>query len=432
MHPKLIYWPNNSHQGHIASTRTYLSPVGKPQDLQIAEKFYVSDWWMNELAARRDSAVWQYPLQNPHSYLITSFEAYLDHYLATGDKTYLNSMLGAWELIHENWEHTGGSIAICENHWKVDDKGKRQLVNWEKTSHTSHPPKSYYLTNLGHTGETCGSAFWIKFNQRLHLLYPDQERYTAEIEKSIYNVILAAQTDEGRIHYHARMEGKKGTVSISNTCCEGQGTRLLGSLPEYIYTLASDGLYVNLFEASAIDCKVNGQLVNLKLESGFPYKPEVDIRLTTAAPLDMKLRIRTPSWATSEMNILINGKKSASGKPGTYVSLSRKWKNGDRIQFTLPMGLKSSAYSGLDKIAGANRYALEYGPILLALTGKKEAPHKLTGIQNLAGSLIPDASRPLYFSVASNSDYLYVPYWQLEANQNFTVFPVVKADSASK
>jgi DUF1680 family protein len=165
-----------------------------------------------------------------------------------------------------------------------------------------------------------------------------------EIEKSIYNVILAAQTNEGRIHYHAKMEGTKGTVGIANTCCEGQGTRALGSLPEYIYTIASDGLYVNLYEPSAIDWKVKGQPVNLKLESEFPFKPEIAIKVTTSSPLDMKLRIRTPSWATNEMDILINGKKSAVGKPGTYVSLSRKWQNGDRIQFTLPMGLKATTY----------------------------------------------------------------------------------------
>jgi DUF1680 family protein len=428
MHPKLLYWPNNSHQGHIASTRTYLSSIGKPEDLQVAEKYYVSDWWMNELSARRDSAIWQYPLQNPHSYLITSFESYLDHYLATGDKTYLNAMLGAWELIHDKWEHEGGSIAICENHWKVTD-GKRSLVNWDPTNHTSHPPHSYYLTNSGHTGETCGSTFWMKFNQRLHLLYPDEEKYMAEIEKSIYNVILSAQTDEGKIHYHAKMEGTKGTVGMANTCCEGQGTRALGSLPEYMYTIASDGLYVNLYEPSAIDWKVKGQPVNLKLEGEFPFKPEIAIQVTTSSPLDMKLRIRTPSWATNEMDILINGKKSAVGKPGTYVSLSRKWQNGDNIQFTLPMGLKATKYKGYDTIPYHNRYAMEYGPILLALTGKKEAPHIITGTSDLASDLMADATRPLHFSVANNADYQFVPYWQLDSSQNFTVFPIVKSDS---
>jgi DUF1680 family protein len=432
MHPKLLYWPNNSHQGHIASTRTYLSSVGKPEDLRVAEKYYVSDWWMNELNARRDSAVWQYPLQNPHSYLITSFEAYLDHYLATGDKTYLNASLGAWQLIHDKWEHQGGSIAICENHWKVDHNGKRNLVNWDPTNHTSHPPHSYYLTNRGHTGETCGSTFWIKFNQRLHLLYPDQEKYTAEIEKSIYNVILAAQTSDGRIHYHARMEGTKGTVSIANTCCEGQGTRALGSLPEYIYTIASDGLYVNLYEPSAIDWKVKGQPVHLKLEGGFPFKPEISITVTTAAPLDIKLRIRTPSWATNEMDILINGRRSATGRPGTYVSLSRKWQNGDRIHFTLPMGLKVTAYTGFDTIPHCNRYAMEFGPILLALTGKKEAPHIIASTADLTGDLIADATKPLHFSVAKHADYQFVPYWLLDSSRSFTVFPIVKTDSRAE
>ena len=431
MHPKLLYWPNNSHQGHIASTRTYLSPVGKPEDLLVAEKYYVSDWWMNELGAQRDSAIWQYPLQNPHSYLITSFEAYLDHYLATGDKAYLKAMLGAWDLIHDKWEHTGGSIAICENHWQVDSSKKRKLVNWDPTSHTGHPPRSYYVTNRGHTGETCGSAFWIKFNQRLHLLYPDQEKYMAEIEKSIYNVILAAQTGEGRIHYHANLEGTKGTVGIANTCCEGQGTRALGSLPEYIYTIASDGLYVNLYEASAFDWKVNGQPVSLKMESTFPFKPEVAIKIATASPINMKLRIRMPSWATKEMDVLINGRKSAVGKPGTYVLLSRKWRNGDRIQLTLPMGLTATAYHGFDTLPGYNRYAMEYGPILLALTGKGEAPHIITGTSRLADNLVPDAARPLHFAVASHADYQFMPYWQLGANQNFTVFPVVKTSQRS-
>jgi DUF1680 family protein len=146
----------------------------------------------------------------------------------------------------------------------------------------------------------------------------------------------------------------------------------------------------------------------------------------------MKLRIRTPLWATNQMDIFINGKKSAVGKPGTYVLLSRKWQSGDKIQFTLPMGLKASTYSGFDTVSHHNRYAMEYGPILLAVTGKKEAPHIIAGTANLTNNLFPDATKPLHFSVANNADYEFVPYWLLEPNQNFTVFPVVKKDSRSK
>ena len=39
----------------------------------------------------------------------------------------------------------------------------------------------------------CRSSFWIRFNQRYHRLRPADEVYTAEIERSLINVILANQ-----------------------------------------------------------------------------------------------------------------------------------------------------------------------------------------------------------------------------------------------
>ncbi|MDR2763752.1 MAG: glycoside hydrolase family 127 protein [Tannerella sp.] len=423
MHPKLLYWHNNNHQGHIASTRTYLSPVGKPEDLQTAEKYYLCDWWIDELAARREEAIWQYPLQNPHCYLIASFEAYLDHYVATGDKSCLDAMLGAWELIHENWEHAGGSIAICENQWDIEN-GKRVLKHWDKTHECSHPPRSYYLTGYGHTGETCGTVFWVKFNQRFHQLYPNEEKYMAEIEKSIYNVSLANLQNDGPLRYHTIMQGKKEKLRASNSCCEGQGTRLLGSLPEYIYSIASDGLYVNLYEPSSIRWKVGEQSVCLTQESHFPFRPEVALSLSTPKPVKMKLRVRIPSWAAQNVTVTVNGKPSATGKPGSYVELPRRWREGDRIAFTLPMDLRISPYHGLDTVPGYDRYAVEYGPFLLAATGEGEVPHVLAS-SGLENKLIPDPDRPLHFSIADDRTHIFAPYWQI-SNEMFTVYPLIK------
>jgi DUF1680 family protein len=421
MLPKLLFWNYNNHQGHIASTRTYFSPVGKPEDLQVAEAYYICDWWIEELAARREDAVWLYPLQNPHSYLITSFEAYLDHYLATGDKHCLEAMLGAWQLIHDKWEHVGGSIAICESKWSSDETGRRSRG---KHDHP-HPPGSYYLTSYGHTGETCGSMFWVKFNQRLHCLFPDQEKYVAEIEKSIYNVALANQTAEGNIRYHATMEGRKENPrKPANTCCEGQGTRFYGSLPEYIYSTASDGLYVNLYEPSSINWKVKDQPVSLALESDFPFRPQVSLTVAAPSPVKMKLRVRIPSWATKPVEISVNGKKTVTGKPGTYAELSRKWETGDRVDFTLPMDYRITHYSGLDTVSGHDRCAVEYGPILLASTGTDNAPHYLDA-SGLEGRLIPDASNPLHVAVAGDTLHSFVPYWQI-SDQAFSVFPLIK------
>jgi DUF1680 family protein len=421
IHPKLLHWNNNSHQGHIAQTRTYLSPIGKTEDLQVAEKAYVCDWWMDELADHQDFAVWQYPLQNPHSYLITSFEAYLDHYIATGDKTYLDAMLGAWDLIHDNWEHVGGSMAICESQWNIDEEGNRTCCRHAP----QHPPKSYYIKQ-GHTGETCGSVFWIKFNQRLHRLYPNEEKYTTEIEKSIYNVILACQQEDGNIAYHAKMEGKREHPTHStNTCCEGQGTRMLGSLPEYIYSIVPDGLYVNLYEPSAIDFKVKDKTVRLTQESQFPFKPEVSLKVSASTPVKMKLHIRVPSWASQAMDISINGKKTVTGKPGAYVELSRKWEDGDQIAFTLPMDYKVTPYEGIDSQAGFQRAgALEYGPILMAYTKTSVTDEPEESGSFDVTQLRPDAAHPLQFNISDDSKHVFMPYWLVPHTQSYYIYPV--------
>jgi hypothetical protein len=408
MLPKLLYHSSNSHQGHIASTRTYFSPIGKPEDLQVAEKYYVCDWWMDQLIARRPEGVWKYPLRNPHSYLITSFEAYLDHYRATGDKRYLDTALGAWDLIHDNWEHVGGSMAICEGR--------------------SYPPRSYYVNPEKHTGETCGSVFWIKFCQRFHQLYPLEVKYVDEIEKSIYNVCLANQAGGRGIRYHAFLEGHCDRPTMNNTCCEGQGTRLYGSLPETIYSIAEDGLYVDLFEPSTIEWKLGGQPVKLAMQTKFPFQPDVTLRLSVTQPVGMKLRVRVPAWAAADVPIRVGGQQVAVGKPGTYQTIDRTWADGDVVSFTLPMAFRMSCYSGDDQIEGHKRYALEYGPILLALVGpldENRSAHVARCPSEVATWLRPKPDRPLCFTIDGDARHEYVPYWQV-ADRPFTVYPVIE------
>jgi DUF1680 family protein len=46
-----------------------------------------------------------------------------------------------------------------------------------------------------------------------------------------------------------------------NTCCEGTETRIVGSQPEFIFSTAEDGLYVNLFETVTITCSVAKMLL---------------------------------------------------------------------------------------------------------------------------------------------------------------------------
>jgi uncharacterized protein len=405
--PKLLRGAGLGPQGMIANTRMYFTPVGKPEDMQVIQRYFQENYWLEDLSAHKDDSIWQYPYDRPHCYQVTFFEAYLDLYRATGDPRYLHAMLGGWDLYHDKWEHVGGSMSVEE--------------------FVKDPPSSYWLDQ--NHGELCGSVFWTFFNQRFHLLYPDQEKYVAEIEKSIYNVAIANQAGTQGLRYFAVMMGPKKEPTRINTCCEGQGTRLLGSLPEHIYSLAADGMYVNLFEPSTLSWSHAGQSMQLKMTTQFPFQPDVHLGITAPHPVQARIRVRVPSWASGEMPLMVNAKAAATGQPGSYVTLDRTWSDGDTISFTLPMKLKLTRFPGADEMANHNRYALEYGPILLAAVGSRDVTLQVEGnshAEDLLAQLTPKPDQPLHFSIAKTPSIEYMPYWKV-TDQPFTCFPVLSA-----
>jgi uncharacterized protein len=409
--PEMLRRAGQGSQGIIPSTRMYFTPVGKPEDILIVQQYFQENYWMKQLAERDPASVWLYPYDRPHNYLLTAIEPYLDLYRATGDKKYLDASTGAWDLYHDNWEHVGGSIAICEG---TD----------------LYPPKSYYLHRS--TGELCGSVFWAFLNQRFHLLYPEEEKYVNEIEKSIYNVLIANQDGSKGIRYHAVLVDQKDIESrqphCMSTCCEGQGTRMIGALPEFIYSVADDGVYVDLFASSAIKFPSGKDSMSLKMVTRFPYDPGVKLTVKVREPVLSKIRIRIPSWAANDMNINVNGKKMASGKPGTYVTLSKQWKNEDEISFTIPMNCRMTRYTGEEKEPGYERYALEYGPILLAYVNTMDKKEKIVlqvKPEKLTKSLNPVPGKPLHFTLGGNSDFEYMPYFEVR-EETFTCYPFVE------
>lgn len=99
------------YQGMIHNTRLAAqTPRGRRRDVELIETLYQEDWWLRELLAGNKTAIWR--RMYPHNYEVTAFEAYLDMYLLTGNQTYLNATLSAWELFYRNWIHVGGSMAI--------------------------------------------------------------------------------------------------------------------------------------------------------------------------------------------------------------------------------------------------------------------------------------------------------------------------------
>ncbi|HEX2999996.1 MAG TPA: beta-L-arabinofuranosidase domain-containing protein [Armatimonadota bacterium] len=395
-------------QGVISNTTVYFSEVGLPEDLETTIDYYQENWWLAQLIRGDHGAIYQRP--TPHGTELEAITAYMDLYRATGKPMYLNAVNGAYRMFQEKWQHAGGGIVAIEM--------------------TNITPGCLWLDPIHKYNELCCSAHWIYLSQRYHQLYPEEERYVTEIEKSLYNVIVANQAGQEHIRYHAFLDIQKDDDRYTPvSCCAGLGTRLLGSLPEFLYSLAADGIYVDIYSSSQLHCTCAGAPVTLTTETDQPHGGAVKIQVDTESPLRFKLRLRMPSWAAGPAAIQVNGKEAATGTPGTYCTLEREWRKGDTISFTIPMALRLSRYTGMDKVPGAERYALEYGPMLLGVVGPLNSrgrfiqlPHRA---ENPASWLEPIPGKPGHFRVQGDARYEYMPYHEIQ-EQMFTCYPILR------
>jgi hypothetical protein len=86
-------------------------------------------------------------------------------------------------------------------------------------------------------------------------------------------------------------------------------------------------------------------------------------------------------------------------------------------------------YCGLDQIQGnLDRYALRYGPLLMALVpgpdASDEVPRIVLTPEDLLGNLKLIEGGQLEFGIDPYPGFRYKPYWRVEG-ETFSCFPVV-------
>jgi DUF1680 family protein len=217
------------------------------------------------------------------------------------------------------------------------------------------------------TCETCNTYNMLKLTQFLYEWTSDP-RYLDYYERALYNHILASQNPvDGRTCYFVSlgMGSKKNFYSRENnfTCCMGTGfenhSKYGGAI--YSYAPGSAALYVNLYIPSVLTWKE--QQVQLKMETAYPENGKISLRLDECpANKVLSINLRYPQWASKGITVKVNGsKQSLSTGPGSFITLERKWKKGDRIEVDIPLPLYTVAMPD-----NADRQALFYGPALLA------------------------------------------------------------------
>jgi len=219
--------------------------------------------------------------------------------------------------------------------------------------------------NSGGQNETCATYNMLKLSRQL-FMFDQDARYMDYYEQALYNHILAsvAENNAGNTYHVPLNPGAQRQFSNANmtgfTCCNGTALESNTKLQDSIYFKSTDNktLYVNLYVPSTVTWTERNVVV--KQMTNYPYDDNTRLTIKGGGAFDIKVRI--PHWAIKGFFVKINGKdQQVEARPGTYLSLSRTWKDGDTIELKMPFHFYLRKVMDKPNIA-----SIFYGPVLLA------------------------------------------------------------------
>ncbi|HTQ09784.1 MAG TPA: beta-L-arabinofuranosidase domain-containing protein, partial [Fimbriimonadaceae bacterium] len=356
--------------------------------LKVAEKF--ADWMIAETADLTPE-LWQKMLGTEYGgmndvlaqlYRDTKQEKYLD----LARKFYDNKVLAPLAEGHDDLAGKHSNTQIPKivglaNLYEVTGDSKDEKTAeffWDQIVHhhtyaiggnSDHeylgPPDKLNNALSSNTCESCNTYNMLKLTRHLIEWQPSVE-YADFYEKAHLNHMLASQDpDDGMVTYFMPLaSGSHREYSDPDnnwTCCHGTGMETHTKHADSVYFHAgASKLYVLQFIPTDLNWRDAG--VKVEQRTAFPANGLVALTVVAPKPRRFEMLIRHPGWAADAFDVKVNGKVVAhADKPGRFVSLDRTWRGGDRVEFTLPMKLRTEAMPD-----NPDRVALLYGPLVLA------------------------------------------------------------------
>jgi DUF1680 family protein len=281
------------------------------------------------------------PIGHIFAYLAVT-EAQLNAYRQTADERLTKATRDAMDFLtdHDGLSIIGG--AGQEEAWTNDQDG------------------------CGDHSETCSSAYQVRIWDNL-LRLKGLSAYGDLMERSIYNVLFAAQSPDGRkIRYYTPFEGPKKYFGHDGYCCPNNYRRIISELPLMLYyTNPKGGIAVNLYTASSANVDFTDKTkVNIEQVTDYPNSGVVTLNLKLNKSKSFPLALRIPGWAKNA-SVKVNG-VAIDGKvvAGEFLTLDRTWKTGDCVELNLPMEFRLVA--GRKRQSG--RFAVMRGPLVYSFS----------------------------------------------------------------
>jgi len=280
--------------------------------------------------------------------------------------------------------------------------------------------KDYNLPNDTAYAETCASIGLMFFARRMLIIKKDS-RYADEMERALYNTVLAGmQLDGKRFFYVNPLEVIPGISGEAVThrhtlpqrpkwfgcaCCPPNVARTLTSIAEYAWSETENTVFSHLYVGGELDL-MESKGVKLHVETGYPYDTNVVYRIETKEEqtADFTLAIRLPGWC-KKINVKVNDatvcmKTEERGIEVTkevrlengYLYISREFADGDTINCYFSMH-GERIYANPAIAANNGKVALRRGPLIYCVEGVDNEDDVL-GLSVCDGKIATEAYQP--------------------------------------
>ena len=186
----------------------------------------------------------------------------------------------------------------------------------------------------------CGSYAHFKLTRYLLRVTRDPA-YGDSMERVLYNTVLGALPiqPDGHAFYYSdyTRQAHKGFHPDRWPCCSGTLPMIAADYRISVAFTDAQGIYVSLYVPAQLSWRQHGHAARLLIDTRYPHASAISMTVQTSAPQTFAVNLRIPAWATGA-SLRVNGRHEAVPLvPGTFATLHRPWRPGDRIELDLPL-----------------------------------------------------------------------------------------------
>jgi len=298
---------------------------GNPRYRELAIRFIEDDLYFDPLSRGENV------LPGEHAYShVNAFSSAMQAYLVLGNRKHLRAAMNGFDFLRSTQSFVTGG-------WGPDEL-------------FSVPGSGEIGASLTHTHSSfetpCGAYGHFKIARYL-LAVTGDSRYGDSMESVLYNTILGAKPlkEDGTSFYYSdyNMHASKTYHPDKWPCCSGTFPQITADYGISSYLQDAQGIYVNLYVPSRLTWRQHGANLTLTQRTEYPHAAHTEFELKSDRDMAFALRLRIPAWAGAKTALTINGKRSTADlTPGRFATVTRTWKNGDRIalEFDIPLELQ--------------------------------------------------------------------------------------------